>query len=65
MVSIGTPKGPEMPRHPADHTTAGRQRWESKDETAWIRTFGRARRREMGRTRYRVRRGLLVEVGNG
>jgi hypothetical protein len=50
MVSIGTPRPAEMPRHPADYTTAGRQRWESKDEGKWAATFGRARRTDRGRT---------------
>jgi len=50
MVSIGTPKPAPMPRHPADHTTAGRQRWESHDEGKWSATFGTARRKDSGRT---------------
>ena len=62
MAHIGTPKGREMPRHPADHSTAGRQRWESKDESGWKRTFGHARRVDRGRSRYVVRDGELVRV---
>jgi len=50
MVSIGTAGPVEMPRHPADHTTAGRQRWEGKDDSRWRATYGKARRGEGGRT---------------
>jgi hypothetical protein len=65
MVSIGTPRPAEMPRHPADHTTAGRQRWESKDPSSWERTFGHSRRNEKGRTKYVLRNGKLEEVRHG
>ena len=61
---IKTKQPIEMPRHPADHTTAGRQRWESKATDRWQRTFGRWRRGENGKTKYRVVDGNVVKTSN-